>query len=343
MSKLLHLCILVAVCVACAPEPSRAPEVTQAATQEGQQPIAAQNQGHTTLLLADLPAATLVPTSQAASGPIRNDEMAGNGPTLFPEAVPVAGAGDLSSEVGQPVHPADATGRSLAGLEDGREQARLEALDTLQLLGCTYNFLSHWSVSELRDLIQWLHRGIWFEGDWTSQGLRTAMQGLQWTASAFDGDWSEMEALLGISASDPLVYRVCRACYDGSNHFSLPWEHQVTFDSNPDQTSFLHETGHVVDHFLTRSLETGTVWWSEAGLLGSGWREQVHPSGEAGPYYLDSEHDAPFSEHSPSEDFADTFAAWVLAQNGQPLPRGWRPPSERRMIVLATTLRSFAR
>jgi hypothetical protein len=343
MSKLLHLWILVAVCVACAPGASRAPEVPPAATQAGQQPIAAQNPGHTTRLLADLPADTLVSISQAAPARIRDGESAASGLTLSPEAAPLAGADRLPAGAEQPVHPADAAGHNLATLEDGQEQARLEALDTLQVLGCNYRFLPHWPLSELLDLIEWLHRGIWFEGDWTSQGLRTAIQGLQWTASAFDRGWSEMEALLGISTSTPLVYRVCQGCYDSANHLSLPWEHQVTFDSNPDRTSFLHETGHIVDHFLTGSVGTGTVWWSEAGLMGLGWNEQVHPSGEAGPYYLDSEHDAPFSEHSPSEDFADTFAAWVLARNGQPLPRGWRPPSERRMAMLITTLRSFVR
>jgi hypothetical protein len=75
------------------------------------------------------------------------------------------------------------------------------------------------------------------------------------------------------------------------------------------------------------------------GLLGLGWYLQVHHSGEPGAYYLDDEQDASHSTYNPREDFADTFAAWVLEQNDQPLPERWRPPSPRRTLTLVTILR----
>lgn len=205
-----------------------------------------------------------------------------------------------------------------------------------QLIGFDPGVLTDLKPQELLSLVTWLRRGVWFEGDWSAQGLQTALRGLQMTLKAMGGNLEVTLAVLGITGHDQLSYAVCASCFPTGNHFSQPGQHQVTFDSNPDLTSFLHETGHVVDYYLARDLKTNARWWSEVGFLGLGWKKQVHQSGEAGVYYLDTEHDAPHSEYSPKEDFADTFAAWVLEENHQPLPRGWRNPSYRRVLMLAT-------
>jgi hypothetical protein len=207
---------------------------------------------------------------------------------------------------------------------------------TLKLIGFKASLLPQLEPNELVNLMTWLHRGIWFEGDWSVRGLRTALHGLHLTLSALGGNLDTMSAALGISPRDSLIYRVCADCFATGAHFSQPQQHRVTFDSNPDLTSFLHETGHVVDYNLARGLQSRSTWWSEVGFLGLGWKKQVHQSGEAGVYYVDTDHDAPHSEYSPKEDFADTFAAWVLEENYEPLPRGWRNPSYRRVLMLAT-------
>jgi hypothetical protein len=215
------------------------------------------------------------------------------------------------------------------------EAAEIDPLSAAQhLLGSDAGFLQTRRHLELIELTTWLQRGIRFEGDWSPAGVETALQGLEMTLAALGGNVELMVALLGVSPQDSLVYQVCAACYDTGSHFTQPEQYEVTFDSSPDLTSFLHETGHVVDYYLARRLRTGATWWSEVGFIGLGWKKQVHPSGEAGAYYLDTGQDAPHSEYSPREDFADTFAAWVLVENRHPLPHGWRLPSFRRVAIL---------
>jgi hypothetical protein len=209
-------------------------------------------------------------------------------------------------------------------------------LQAQHLVGFDAGVLSGWRMAEVSDLMSWQERGIWFEGAWTSDGLRTALQGLQVTLRALDNHLDEMAAVLGTTDQRLLVYQVCEACYETGSHFSQPELGIVTFDSDPDLVSFLHETGHLVDYHLALGLDLDTTWGSDVMLMGLGWHLQVHQSGEAGAYYLDSEQDAPHSEHSPREDFADTFAAWVLEENRQPLPHRWRPPSNRRVLMLST-------
>lgn len=223
-------------------------------------------------------------------------------------------------------------------LEGSQSHAYLETLEALHRRGAGFSFLPEWQLSELLELLMWLQRGVGFGGDWTSPGLRTAMRGLRMTLAAFDGDLERFTALLGLSMHQPLILSVCSACYTNDSHVIVPARNQITFDSNPDLTSFLHETGHLVDYYLAQLLETGSTWWSERGLVGLGWFRQAHQSGEARLYYVDDEHDAPHSKYSPREDFADTFTAWVLARNGASLPRGWRLPSHRRLTLLATVL-----
>jgi hypothetical protein len=238
------------------------------------------------------------------------------------------------------VAPLGAGGRAFpsANLERSQGHAHLETLEALHQRGVDFAFLSKWRLSELLDLLTWLNRGLWFQGDWTSDGLRTALRGLRMTMTALGGDLNRFTVLLGPSMHQPLVLKVCTDCYRTDSHLTVPWGHLVTFDSNPDLTSFLHETGHLVDYHLARVLETGSTWWSETGFVGLGWFRPAHQSGEASAYYLDDGCDAPHSEYSPSEDFADTYAAWVLVENGASLPRGWRLPSRRRLALLATML-----
>jgi hypothetical protein len=212
----------------------------------------------------------------------------------------------------------------------------LDALQALRLVGFDTRVLSGWRMAEVADLMAWLQRGIWFEGDWSSEGLQTALQGLHMMLRALDDNPEELDAVLGTAGQGVLVYQVCAACYATGSHYSYPEQGQVTFDSNPDLVSFLHENGHIVDYHLARDLGLNTAWGSDVMLVGLGWHRQTHQSGEAGAYYLDNGQDAPHSEHSPREDFADTFAAWVLGQNHQPLPARWRTPSDRRALMLST-------
>ncbi len=354
MSKLLLLCIVVVLCVTIfvrpAPAPASVPigKPTQPPSQESQQSTAAQNP-HFGTALASGPFCILQILRLSSAFTSTKDSSPAAGWYKLPSRALCLGSAALvrwtqaikqnmvvqaGSLVDDHLVPVLFSLGSRSAASD-RDSARLQTLAALRERGLDYAFLSHWSHAELLDLMTWLNRGIWFEGDWTSQGLRTALRGLRMTLAALDGDLNRVAAVLGISVSNSLVYRVCAVCYKGGSHYTLPWEHQVTFDSNPDLVSFLHETGHVVDYYLARGLETGSTWWSEVGLLGLGWSKQVHQSGEAGVYYLDSQGDAAHSEYSPSEDFADTYAAWVLAANGVPLPRGWRRPSGRRLVVLA--------
>jgi hypothetical protein len=215
----------------------------------------------------------------------------------------------------------------------------LDALQAQHLIGFDARVLSGWRTAEVADLMAWIERGIWFTGDWSSDGLRTVLQGLQMTLQALDNKPDVMAGLLGTRDQHILLYQVCQSCFASHSHYSHPDRGQVTFDSNPDLISVLHETGHVVDYHLAASLGLQTPWWSEVGLLGLGWYLQVHHSGEPGAYYLDDEQDASHSTYNPREDFADTFAAWVLEQNDQPLPERWRPPSPRRTLTLVTILR----
>jgi hypothetical protein len=338
MSKLLSLCILVVMSVSClasgsiAWSSSQIAESSRVPDQRGQLLTSAETPQLTASLASDQAGATPGPTFQPETAYMRD---AG--------AIAIGRSSSLEAQQPSPtvlIYLLEAAQEQNVGLdqfgnpEASPDDARLKAVAALRLLGFDLGSLSQEQLSDLQDLMIWLMRGIWFEGDWTPKGLRTATQGLQIILETLGGDPNEMSVLLGIFGSDKLIYRVCAGCYDGSSHFSFPEKHTVIFDSNPDLTSFLHETGHIVDYFLARGLGTGATWWSEDGLMGFGWGHATHKSGEAGFYYSDSWQDATYSRQSPREDFADTFAAWVLTTNGAPLPRRWRPPSERRLRLL---------
>jgi hypothetical protein len=317
VSRSLLLCILLVLCTACIPGDAPVAGAWSAAGQQGQAAIVAQSFRVAMRLAPDQSHELPLLTSQARPASIENGGSVGQQAlAMLLSASPPAAAGVQTAPPGR-----------------GRD---LEMWEAPQAPSFDSGVLAELQPPELLDLATWLNRGICFEGNWSAPGLRTAMQGLQLTLDALGGDLDLMAAVLGVSMRRGLVYRVCAACFDTGSHFSQPEHHTVTFDSDPDLISFLHETGHVVDFYLARGLRTNATWWSEVGFIGLGWEQQAHQSGEAGAYYLDTDQDAPHSEYSPREDFADTFAAWVLVENGRPLPAGWRSPSYRRVMVLAT-------
>lgn len=165
--------------------------------------------------------------------------------------------------------------------ESSPVRAYLETLEAVNRYGAEFAFLSEWRLSELLELLTWLNRGLCFSGDWTSEGLKTALRGLRMTLAALGGDGNRLAALLGLSGHRPFVYRICATCYPNDSHVAAPARNQITFNSNPDLTSFLHEMGHLVDYYLAQALETESTWWSEAGLVGLGWFREAHQPGEA--------------------------------------------------------------
>jgi RHS repeat-associated protein len=209
------------------------------------------------------------------------------------------------------------------------------------ILGSGFEFLAQWEEFELRSLLKWLGRGFNFTGTWTSQGMTDVRTALEWIENAMPDGWDTMAAAFGIEGGGSFTYDVCPTCYADGCHWAIPGRYQIVFDQgDPGITSILHETGHVVDYYLEAHLDlsTDSAWWSETGLLWVGWIRI--PLWNSHYYvYSDANQDRAYSEANPMEDFADTFTAWVLDSNGQPLPGvGWRIPSLRRQNVLTTAL-----
>jgi hypothetical protein len=212
--------------------------------------------------------------------------------------------------------------------------------DATGILGSGFDFLKQWSLDDLQRLLTWLERGIRFEGGWSSDGLYTALDGLDGILTAV-GSWDLMSALLGIHDGGSFTYLVDPAYFpnDGA-HYAIPWEKKVVFDSNPDLTSFLHETGHIVDYYLEWYLDESATnfWWSETGLVGLGWNTlEIYGT----TYFVRSQDIGTyrsFTTASPIEDFADTFTAWVYEEMGHTLPAGWQRIQRDRRMTLTTAL-----
>lgn len=84
---------------------------------------------------------------------------------------------------------------------------------------------------------------------------------------------------------------------------------------------FLHETGHIIDYHLGG--DTGG-FWSEQGFQPLGW-QPVRFLGflwQIGWVYDEKVKGEPpaHSWANPVEDFADTFALWVMVSNGMAPP-----------------------
>jgi hypothetical protein len=269
-----------------------------------------------------------------------------SGDTLVPDPANPQGLNRFSYVGGNPLRFVDPSGHCAGSPNDGKDDACWQAyFQALGILGNDFAFLSQWLLADLTGLLGWLSRGIAFEGGWTSTGLSAAIGGLQLTLDALYGRWNVMAGLLGTSAGTPLTLRVCQTCLVGGSHFAEPWNHRITFDSNPDVTPLLHETGHSVDYYLADALQTGTEWWSQSGLIGLGWQKQVHQSWEAG-FFRSGVQDQSYSKANPLEDFADTWTAWVLGANGQPLPNDrwapWTAVSDRRDLALTVAIGDYA-
>jgi hypothetical protein len=176
----------------------------------------------------------------------------------------------------------------------------------------------------------WLERGIRFEGaTWDDHTVGLALTGLGTLLRRFAGDWDKLKHLLGLKANASLVYDDDTSkCPSGRRaNCARPWKGRIHFNtSSLTLDEFLHENGHVVDWFLQKERGTPGDWWSTTGLLGLGWTLR---SGEA--MYDDAERDAPYSQASIQEDFADSFVAWVL---GPESPEPYRALSPRRHRAL---------
>ena len=195
----------------------------------------------------------------------------------------------------------------------------------------------------------WLERGIRFEGaTWDAHTVGLAMTGLDTILRRFDGDWDKLKPLLGLTANASLVYDDDTSkCPSGRRaNCARPWKGRIHFNtSSLTLHEFLHENGHVVDWFLPKERGTPGAWWSTTGLLGLGWTPRF---GEARlarlaaedyeAMYDDAERDAPYSQASMQEDFADSFVAWVL---GPQPPEPYRALSPRRHQALNVVFKVF--
>jgi hypothetical protein len=195
----------------------------------------------------------------------------------------------------------------------------------------------------------WLERGIRFEGEtWDAHTVDLALTGLDTLLRRFDGDWDTLKPLLGLKANAWLVYdNDTSKCSSGSRaNCARPWKGRIHFNtSSLTLQEFLHENGHVVDWFLQEERGTSGDWWSTTGLLGLGWtlrsgeaRLAQLPAEDFEAMYDDAERDAPYSQASMQEDFADSFVAWVL--DPEP-PEPYRALSPRRQRALNVAFKVF--
>jgi len=197
-------------------------------------------------------------------------------------------------------------------------------------------------ADRLAKLAVWLERGIRFEGaTWDAHTVGLAMTALDITLRQFDGDWDKLKPLLGLKASASLVYDDDTSkCPSGRRaNCALPWNGRIHFNtSSLTLNEFLHENGHVVDWFLQKEHGASGAWWSTTGLLGLGWTPRSDearlarlPAEDYEAMYDDAQRDAPYSQASRQEDFADSFVAWVL---GPKPPEPYRALSPRRHRAL---------
>ena len=197
-------------------------------------------------------------------------------------------------------------------------------------------------ADRLAKLAVWLERGIRFEGaTWDAHTVGLAVTALNITLRRFGGDWDKLKPLLGLKANASLVYDDDTSkCPSGRRaNCALPWNGRIHFNtSSLTLNEFLHENGHVVDWFLQRERGALGAWWSTTGLLGLGWTPRSDearlarlPAEDYEAMYDDAGRDAPYSQASRQEDFADSFVAWVL---GPKPPEPYRALSPRRQGAL---------
>lgn len=211
------------------------------------------------------------------------------------------------------------------------------------LIGAGFDFLSGWGVSPLQSLIFWLTNGVSFTnqagGQWTSAGLSTAVTTLNDVKGAIS-DMGVVRNVLGLNTGG-LTITMCPTCdpYDQNHDYSAS-SNTIRVDNGMGPIThleMLHELGHVVDW----NVGSGG-WWSNEMLIGNGWQEVRRPcwfffTCATGTLTQDLSYTPPNPNsfnHSPQEDFADTFAGYVLDSVGH-YPSGWNPMPQGRINALS--------
>ncbi len=191
-------------------------------------------------------------------------------------------------------------------------------------LGFTPSGIDGWEFDPLNDLLTWVNRGVGFEGAWDATSLNVAKGALNAILAKFHGDWDKLKPFLGLEAKSSLVYddaaNLQNCGQSGENCADAP-NGRVHFLglSQLSTQLFLHETGHIVDWWLTG----GKGNWSKTGLLGLGWSEidfgTLSIFGVKFPLkavlYDTNLNMAPGSHATILEDFADNFAWWTLERD----------------------------
>lgn len=149
---------------------------------------------------------------------------------------------------------------------------------------------------------------------WSSDALGNVVEALELVKGV--ADWDDIKAGLGLEQG--LDIWLCPSCdpHD-SNHDTVATRNAIRLDNAAGPVTLiqmLHELGHIVDWHLG----SGINFWSERGFNGLGW-QRTGFLGLWGDWRLDERYRTN-STTSKEEDFADTFAGWVLERQGRSLP-----------------------
>ena len=252
--------------------------------------------------------------------------------TIVPNPASPQSFNRFSYVLNSPLNYTDPTGHCGSNPNSGDEYENDSACwdayyDATDILGSGYEFLSGWDITDLQDLLFWLGSGVNFtkgkDGEtWSSSDLRLVIGALNKVRDKI-GDWNKTRQALGLDRTGGLTFTMCPSCDPSDNNHDYNSEtNLIRLDDTQPITEFevLHEIGHAVDW----NMGSGN-WWSNDGFTGTGlgyeYQSQcslwcritggtptynvVKTSGYFPP--LEASYNA-----SRQEDFADTFAAWVL-------------------------------